>query len=177
MNNIQLQVDGLKKLAEKMNVRKPAVQVISRYFNAVGTAIASQARRLAPVDEGALRRSINHLITVEDQVVTLSVGTNIKTGSGKPYPAYMEYGTGLQHDHPNWPRQRHYIPEGVLDGWGKRKGVNVEAFRRWFNNPNNPNGGGLKPRRFLRTALAIYRDQVRQNYRLLAQRIINRDSQ
>jgi len=79
----------------------------------------------------------------------------------------MEYGTGLTHDHPNWPRRVHVVPVGALSNWGpvRRNLVSAGAVATSITRR-----GGLKPRRYLRGMLednsskfiAIIRRAVRE---------------
>jgi hypothetical protein len=114
------------------------------------------------VDTSLLRTSINDQVKVEGQKVTASIGTNVRK-NGKPYGAYMEFGTGLVHDHPSWPRKRHVVPPAALMGWAERKGrggtfhdaeVIADAITR---------RGGLLPRRYLRGSLEQYQGQIVRN--------------
>lgn len=150
-----IQVRGLESIVRKLDFSKAAPDVLAEYLDAAAQVVAGDARRRAPVDVGLLRASINYRVTKAEDKVIASIGTNVEK-NGRPYGAYMEFGTGLVHDHPTWPRKRHVVPPAALMGWAERKGrggtfhdaeVIADAITR---------RGGLKPRRYLRGALESY---------------------
>jgi len=162
MSSYDLQVRGLDQIVRALNVERDAVDVLREYIDAAAQVVAGEARRRAPVDVGLLKTSINYQMKIEGQKVTASIGTNVRK-NGKPYGAYMEFGTGLVHDHPSWPRKRHVVPPGALMGWAERKGrggtfhdaeVIADAITR---------RGGLLPRRYLRGSLEQYESQIVRN--------------
>jgi hypothetical protein len=135
---VTIKVEGLDKLMARLRVDPLVGKPLRDGFEAVGHLVVSEARKRAPVDRGLLRASIAH------EAETLGV----KVGAKPKYAPYMEYGTGLVHDHPSWPRKRHVVPPGALAGWGKRKGADGAAVANAISRR-----GGLKPRRYLRGAL------------------------
>lgn len=150
-----IQVRGLESIVRKLDFSKAAPDVLAEYLGAAAQVVAGEARRRAPVDVGLLKSSINYQIRKGEDTVVASIGTNVAK-NGRPYGAYMEYGTGLVHDHPTWPRARHVVPPAALMGWAERKGrggtfhdaeVIADAITR---------RGGLKPRRYLRGSLEAY---------------------
>ena len=149
MNSISIRVEGLDRLIAKLRAEPLLAQPLRSGFEKVGFLLGSEARRRAPVDRGQLRASIAH------QVDPSPVPTWVKVGAKPHYAPYMEYGTGLIHDHPSWPRKPHKIPFGALDGWAKRKGLDGGAVAGAVMAR-----GGLKPRRFLRGALEDNREKV-----------------
>jgi hypothetical protein len=76
------------------------------------------------------------------------VGTIGKGGAN--YAAYMEFGTGLRHDHPNWPRKPHIVPPMALGPWAARKSRGGEDFNPFTIARAITRRGGLKPRRYMR---------------------------
>ena len=142
MPEITVAIQGLDRTLDRLQLAPLLAQPLRNGFEAVGYLLTSEAKRRAPVDRGLLRASIAHKV---DQS---SVPMGVEIGAKPFYAPYMEYGTGKQHDHPNWPKKPHYIPAGALDAWGKRKGKSGGAVARIIMN-----NGGLKPRRFLRGAL------------------------
>ena len=162
MSSYELQVRGLDQIVRALDLERDAVDVLREYIDAAAKVVAGEARRRAPVDVGLLKTSINYQMKIEGQKVTASIGTNVRK-NGKPYGAYMEFGTGLVHDHPSWPRKRHVVPPGALMGWAERKGrggtfhdaeVIADAITR---------RGGLLPRRYLRGSLEQYESQIVRN--------------
>jgi hypothetical protein len=162
MSSYEIQVRGLDQIVRALDLELDAVDVLREYIDAAAKVVAGEARRRAPVDVGLLKTSINYQMRVEGQKVTASIGTNVRK-NGKPYGAYMEFGTGLVHDHPSWPRKRHVVPPGALMGWAERKGrggtfhdaeVIADAITR---------RGGLLPRRYLRGSLEQYEGQIVRN--------------
>lgn len=145
---IRVDVDAdevIKRLRNDRFVREP----LRVALNKVGRMGETDSKRRAPVDFGRLRAAITH--QVDDQPMMLSVEIGVIGKSGDlPYAKYMEYGTGLTHDHPNWPRRVHMVPFGVLNNWGPvRRGlVNGAAVAVSITKR-----GGLRPRRYLRGML------------------------
>lgn len=59
---------------------------VERTLEAIGAYASSNAKALAPVDDGNLRSSINHRVDVAKRKVTIGASAN--------YSAYVEFGTG-----------------------------------------------------------------------------------
>jgi hypothetical protein len=162
---IRVDIDAdavIKKLHSDRFVREP----LRVALNKIGRMGETDSKRRAPVDFGRLRASITH--RVDDQPMMLSVDIGVIGSSGElPHAKYMEYGTGLTHDHPNWPRRVHVVPVGALSNWGpvRRNLVSAGAVATSITRR-----GGLKPRRYLRGMLednsskfiAIIRRAVRE---------------
>jgi phage gpG-like protein len=83
---LSLTIGNLDKvLAEIKSYPKDIERIINNEFNAFGQGVANDAKINAPVNEGALRESINYLPDVDNMQV--SVGAYIE------YAAYLEFGT------------------------------------------------------------------------------------
>lgn len=83
---LSLTIGNLDKvLAEIKSYPKDIERIINNEFTAFGEGTANDAKRNAPVNEGALRESINYLPDVEN--LRVSVGAYIE------YAAYLEFGT------------------------------------------------------------------------------------
>lgn len=168
MSSYEIQVRGLDQIVRALDLDRDAVDVLREYIDAAATVVAGEARRRAPVDRGLLKTSINHQTKIEGQKVTSSIGTNVRA-NGKPYGAYMEFGTGLVHDHPSWPRKRHIVPPAALMGWVHRKGLGVMSSETpnltaaTFIADAITRRGGLLPRRYLRGSLEQYEGQIVRN--------------
>lgn len=130
---ITIKVEGLDQLMARLRAEPLLAAPLRKGFDKVGFLVTSEARKRAPVDRGTLRASIAHQVDPSPLPLWVTVGA-------KPhYAPYMEYGTGLVHDHPSWPRKG-------LDGDAAR----VRIMRR----------GGLTPRRYLRGALEDNRERI-----------------
>jgi hypothetical protein len=151
MSGVRVEVEGLAELIRALrnnaNVARPMEQALRQ----IGLEASSASERKAPVDVGNLRRSITYEVDKRPLPTFVRIGT---IGSDKPaYAAYMEYGTGLRHDHPSWPRRPHIVPGRVLVPWAARK-----ARSRYGGPEGGAYGvaraitarGGLEPRRYLR---------------------------
>jgi len=163
--SIKINVDAaalIRRLKDDRFAREPLRQAMVK----VGMIGETDSKRRAPVDFGRLRASITH--KVDDQPLMLSVDIGVIGGAREmDYAQYMEYGTGLMHDHPNWPRRRHVVSGGQLGDWGpvRRALVNPYAVAKAISRR-----GGLRPRRYLRGMLedntgrflSIIRAAVRQ---------------
>lgn len=135
----------IKRLRNDRFVREP----LRVALNKVGRMGETDSKRRAPVDDARLKAGITH--QVDDQPMMISVDIGVIGSAGElPYAKYMEYGTGLMHDHPNWPRRRHTVHPSMLSNWGpvKQKLVKASAAAFFINRR-----GGLKPRRYLRGML------------------------
>jgi len=73
-------------------------------------AIEADAKRLAPVDRGQLRRSLTHEVTASAGGVVGRAGTNLNYGE------VVEKGRGAG---------KKYPPPGALLGWMSRKGIDA----------------------------------------------------
>lgn len=144
---LDLKIKGLQAMVDRMDFQQPLEETLGKFIRTAGETVAGSARSKAPVDVGTLRASINAQYQADNGVYKSVIGTNVH------YAPFMEYGTGTQHDHPNWPRNPHRIPPGALVGWATRK------LRGSEENPEQlaaivanriMRKGGLKPRRFLR---------------------------
>lgn len=106
-------------------------------LEAVGNQAVSHSKSIVTaesrVDTGALRNSINHLVSMDEQAVY--VGTN------QEYAIYNEYGTGI-----------------YLDGGGGRQSPWSYKDKRgkWHRTR------GMKPIHFLRDAIAKHLDEYKQ---------------
>jgi len=155
------QIRGLEAVVRSLDFGKDAADVLSSYLGAAADVVLGEAKRRAPVDVGLLKASINRQVRKDsDYVVTASIGTNVAR-DGRPYGAFMEYGTGLVHDHPTWPRKRHVVPPAALMGWAERKGRGGTYHDAWVIADAITRRGGLKPRRYLRGSLEIYSDRIK----------------
>lgn len=165
MTRIEMRIAGLAKVVQKLNLERPAVQVLEKYLTAAAVTVAGEARRRAPVDTSRLRTSINHKVETQGNTVTASIGTNVT------YAPYMEFGTGLVHDHPSWPRKRHVVPAQALAAWAMRKGRGGKDFDAFTIARAISRRGGLMPRRYLRGALEAYEGAIRANIAEVGKRI------
>lgn len=141
-NTASITIKGLDDLIRRLRDKNLLAPALHDGMKAAGFLLESEAKKRAPVDRGLLRSSIAHEVFTEGSLIGARIGAKPK------YAPYMEYGTGLVHDHPSWPRKRHVVPAGALAGWGKRKGLDGAAVARSITKR-----GGLTPRRYLRGAL------------------------
>lgn len=141
--SITVKVPNLDKLQQLTDAKQGLVSTeLRKAIDGSGFIVESEAKRLAPVDRDQLRASITHTVDSDSPPKFVEIGTPVF------YAPYMEYGTGLVHDHPNWPRNPHRLSPSVLAGWAGRHGLNEYAVAGAIMKR-----GGLRPRRFLRGAL------------------------
>lgn len=121
----------------------------------IGRHAENASKLRAPVDMGRLRASITHQVTEAPSLITAQVGV-IGHQREMEYAWYMEYGTGLTHDHPSWPHRRHVVKAQHLSAWGpvRRGTLNANAVARAITRR-----GGLRPRRYLRGPLEANSDR------------------
>jgi hypothetical protein len=143
MSRATVKVDGLPELIRGLRDNAGLAQPFAKAFGRIGLEQQSASIRKAPRNFGKLQNSIVFQVDKSPFPTFVRIGT---IGSDKPaYAAYMEFGTGLVHDHPSWPRKVHKVPGVALALWGKRKGVNPYAAAKAITKR-----GGLTPRRYLR---------------------------
>jgi HK97 gp10 family phage protein len=141
---IEVEFEGAEEFRRVFN-RAPRIasEEFGKAFWRVTQAIATDAKRGAPVDTGRLRSSINAQVRFSGTQVIGEVGTRVF------YAPYMEFGTGKAGD-PEVPHKSgHWPPGAALETWARRhkfkSGKQVAAIIGLR--------GGLQPRRFFRNAL------------------------
>ena len=162
--DIQVRLDGYDRLVASLD--NIGIQQRTRTFlDATGHLVVSEARVRAPVNVGLLRASIFHEVDGSTDPRWVDVGSRVR------YAPYMEYGTGLKHDHPNWPKERHIPfvnrdekgePVGALFWYANRKGLGFGggyAIARAI-----AKRGGLMPRRFLRGSIESLRGRIAERW-------------
>lgn len=153
--SIRVRVDGLPALLRRLREDAGAAQELRKAFKAIGLEQQSASVRKAPHNFGKLQNSITFEVDKSPLPTFVRVGT---IGGDRPtYAAYMEFGTGLVHDHPSWPRRAHVVPTGRrtppgLKLWAKRKGKDPYTIAGAINAK-----GGLEPRRYLRGPFEAHR--------------------
>lgn len=149
--SVRVEVQGLPELITALRNNAGLARPLEQGFNRIGLEQTSASKRQAPVDVGLLRNRITYEVDRSPFPTFVRIGT---IGGQQPrYAAYMEFGTGLRHDHPSWPRKPHIVPGGALIPWAKRK-----ARSRTGGPAGGAYGvaraitarGGLEPRRYLR---------------------------
>lgn len=167
---IRVEQKGLPELIKALRSKAGAGEALTKAFHEIGLKAVSASRRMAPVDTGKLRNSIFY--EVDWQPLPTYVKIGVLGGPTAGYAAYMEYGTGLVHDHPSWPRKRHVVPPQVLEGWvarkGRFRGEKAKARRERLARVSEDAAsaawaitrrGGLMPRRYLRTPFEADKDK------------------
>lgn len=167
MDNFTIKSTNLERYANKLaNLERPTFRSLQNYVVRSSEAVAGQARSKAPVNNGPLRASITtQYNSTGPGYVESSIGTNLT------YAPYMEYGTGLVHDHPSWGRKRHVVPYKALLGWARRKlgggsDRQVTSFAIAVAK-NIMKRGGLLPRRFLRGSLEAFEPRIKADAQLI----------
>jgi len=168
--SIKMDVDAaalIRRLKDDRFAREPLRKALTE----IGMRGETESKRRAPVDKNRLRAGITHNVSSEPLMMSVDIGVIGKAGE-LPYAKYMEYGTGLMHDHPNWPRKRHTMSPSMLANWGPVEQGLVSAAAVVFGTkrPGINRRGGLRPRRYLRGMLeaseqkfiSIIRAAVRQ---------------
>lgn len=170
MTTVSVEVKNLAKLVRALRDNAGVAQELTQAFHDIGLNGVSDSRRAAPVNSGKLRNSIFY--EVDWQPLPTYVRIGVLGGPTAGYAAYMEYGTGLVHDHPNWPRERHRVPAAALESWveqkGRSRGEKAKARRERLSRVSDDarraayfimKRGGLEPRRYLRDPFERNRDK------------------
>lgn len=170
---LDLKIKGLKAMVDRMDFQEPLERTLGKFIQSAGETVAGSARAKAPVDVGTLRSSINAQYSQEGSLFQSVIGTNLH------YAPYMEYGTGTQHDHPNWPRNPHRVSPAALEAWASRKmrgGGDMDpqqlAAKAAYSIMRN---GGLKPRRFLRGSFEQLEPQILAGIRTIIRKTLRLD--
>lgn len=145
-------LDGLIKRCSPQILEKP----LRNFFERVTITAESKAKPLAPVDTGHLRASIQREVDRSELPTWGAVGIlDAREGSPLWFKARaMEYGTGRVGDPAVSHKASHFPPWGAqnpaLETWARRHGF-ASGFRVAQAIGRR---GGLRPRPFLRPALA-----------------------
>jgi len=142
-------LSGMKELEGKLNNLSTALKVdVSNEINASALKIENQAKRLAPVNLGQLRKSI---ALKKDSELTYTVEVNAS------YAAYVEFGTGPQ---TNVPADfTSYAQQFKGKSGGKFKDM-VIALTLWVKRKGIGNGKNDKGLAYI-IALSILRKGMR----------------
>lgn len=158
MSTVSVKVDGLPELIRALRNNANLAKPFKNAFDDIGLQGSSASKKMTPVGvSGNLRRYVTFKTDTAPFPTFVRIGT--VGGDKVNYAAYMEYGTGLQHDHPSWPRKPHVVPTGRrtpagLKLWARRKGQNPFSIAGAINAK-----GGLKPRRYLRDPFERNKDR------------------
>ena len=157
MSSATVKIEGLPELIRALRNNANLAQPMSKALHRIGLEGSSASKKRAPVDTGTLRRYITYEVDKSPLPTFVRIGT---LGSNKvSYAAYMEFGTGMAHDHPSWPKKPHGIPPGVLDAWAARKSRSGEDWNAYTIGRNIMKRGGLVPRRYLRDPFEAMRSR------------------
>lgn len=148
MSSVSVQIEGLGPLLRALRDDAGLADVMRKALWKIGAHADEASKREAPVDVGKLRGSIMFQVDPSPLPGFVRIGT---IGPQRPtYAAFMEFGTGLRHDHPNWPRRPHVVPPAALQRWARRKSRSGEDFNAFSIARAITARGGLEPRRYLR---------------------------
>lgn len=159
---MRIEIEGLPELIRALRNNANVARPMRNALDDIGLKASSASKRAAPVGvSGKLRGSITYEVDSSPLPGFVRIGTI--GGERVDYAAYMEFGTGLVHDHPSWPRKRHRVPAAALEGWvaakGRRRGEKANARRERLARVSDDaeavasaifKRGGLMPRRYLR---------------------------
>lgn len=158
---MRIEFDGLPELIRALRNNANVAKPMRNALDDIGLKATSASRRKAPRNVGKLLNSITYEVDRSPLPTFVRIGS---IGSERvDYAAYMEYGTGTQHDHPSWPKKPHRVPAVALEEWvaqkGRSRGEKASARRERLARVSDDarraayfimKRGGLKPRRYLR---------------------------
>lgn len=170
----------LFQLAQNCEVASRFVpQEMQRAITRSVLQIEKDAKGLAPVFTGHLRRSITHEVEARQSEVVGRVGTNV------PYAKAVEFGTGLLSEAPDSGHRRYMPPPAALDAWAIAKGFTVVSARTARGHAAATPGvygqivawaiylrGGTKPKPYLRPALKDNLPNVEKEIKAIVPRIL-----
>jgi len=101
---LEIEILGLTELEEKLsNLEEKLSNALDEALNEIAEKISSDARNFAPVDTGALRKSIRIEKKGKLRVSVVAGGggvINPKTGREVDYAGYVEFGTSRMSPQP-----------------------------------------------------------------------------
>lgn len=140
---VTVRVEGLDEALRKLDPRM--VDRPCRNFLERGSILVqNEARRLAPVDTGQLRASIDRDVGAREAVI----------GTNEDYAPYVEKGT-----------RPHFPPVGAVAGWARRHGMEPYAVARAIAR------AGTRPQPFLEPGLRNSEGGIRALLPVLAAEI------
>lgn len=145
-----VELEGYQRFADSIR-NVPIARRLDTFLAGVAISLQNEAKMRAPVDRGTLRASIERSSHSTETGGYAEVGIANRLN----YAATMEYGAGMIHDHPAWPRVPFVLgPAGVaaLDAWSKRK-FGADGPSGYAIYVGMQRRGGIAPRRYLRGAL------------------------
>lgn len=143
MSGVNVEIEGLEKTIKRLDGKPLLGAPLTSFFKKVSITIQGFARENAPVDTGKLRSSIAYEIDDNDPPTWATIGPN-----QRDYARPMEFGTGLLSDSSESSHQRHFPPGPALDVWASRHGFESG----WAVAKIIARRGGLRPRKYMRTA-------------------------
>jgi hypothetical protein len=157
----EIQINGLEAILRKCRSRITAAPM-RRFLTRSAITVQGFARQNAPADQGQLRNDIVYKVDAAPVPLWARVGVlNAAPGTSLFKKASaMEYGTGLFAEGPGAKAGRHFPPPEALQIWAKRHGFKDDPGADIWHTAGGKvavrigRRGGLKPRRFLRNAMA-----------------------
>jgi len=169
--DLDVQLRGFSRAIRGLN-NLPLADATRAWLHASGMLVRSLAQIRAPRNLGALAGSIRERVDGSENPTFVDIGSNLH------YAPYMEFGTGMVHDHPTWPRAPHipYVGKnpngqpvlGLLE-WGRQKGG---ASLGYAAAKAIAKRGGIKPRRYLRGALEEAVPTIAREYSAMVGRLL-----
>jgi len=147
---LAIEVDGLDRVLEKLQPSLVA-EPLRGFLSRAAITVQTRARAAAPVDTGHLRNAIMYQVDEAAMPGFAMVGF-LDAGAGSPLwfkARAMEFGTGSQGDGDVSHAGSHWPPGEALDVWARRHGM----ASGWAVAAGIGRRGGLRPRRFLRSAI------------------------
>ena len=121
-SDIQFKITGAESLRKRLKANNLLMTPLRNYMNGAGKIIKEKSKEHAPVDTGALRRSIKYTRVKN----TGRIPNKVRIFASAPHASFV-------HGNPNkkfrmsepFNRTRpHYPPVKALTGWAKRHGMN-----------------------------------------------------
>jgi HK97 gp10 family phage protein len=118
MDSVTFRMEGLEQMIAALgNISKKIEVEVAEEVNASALKIQSDAKKLAPVNLGTLRNSIQLVSILSNKRLTYTIGTSVS------YAPYIEFGTGGKVS----------IPAGFADFASQFKGKSQGKFRDMVN--------------------------------------------
>lgn len=158
---IHAELEGLESLLKKLG--DPRVAALAKeHMTRSCIFVRDEAAVRAPVNTGQLRSSLTYMVGTDMHSITGVVGSPVQ------HAPYVEFGTGRLTDYPGGGKGYHYPPPAALDLWASRHGFASGAIVARIIAKR----GGLRPRRFLRSAFEDKTEAIKAEMTKLLEDVI-----
>jgi hypothetical protein len=120
--DITFKITGAENLKKRLKANNLLMTPLRNYMNGAGKIIKEKSKEHAPVDTGALKRSIKYTRVKN----TGRIPTKVKIFASAPHASFVHGNPNkkLRMSEPFNRTRPHFPPVKALTGWAKRHGMN-----------------------------------------------------